>query len=114
MVGSVIAGWAALGVTLTSATQLRMEGLPLGPGEALLALWMAACGFLLLRGMDFSYSKAFRPFAVFWALSAALLLAGSLVAINLHKQDAETAQHDALAFAFVGLLTCMLAIRVGN
>jgi hypothetical protein len=113
MMGRVIAGWAALGVTLTSATQLRMAG-PLGPGEALLALWMAVFGFLLLRGMRFSYSNAFRPFAVFWALSAALLLFGSLVAIALQKQDVETAQHDALAFTFVGALSCMLAIRVGD
>ena len=61
-VGRVIAGWAALGVALTSATQLRMAGLPLGPGEALLALWMAFVAFCLLRNVPFSYSAAFRPF----------------------------------------------------
>jgi hypothetical protein len=39
---------------------------------------------------------------------------GSLVAIVLNKEHVPTAVHDALAFALVGPLTCMLAIRVGE
>lgn len=113
MITTVVTGWAALGAALTSATQLRMEGLPLGPGEALLALWMACVAFCLLRKVPFGYTGAFRPFATYWLIAAVLLGAGSLVAIALDKQDAATAAHDALAFVFVGPLTCMLAIRVG-
>ena len=113
MVGGVVAGWAALGVALTSATQLRMAALPVGPGEALLALWMAFLAFCLLRGMPFSYSAAFRPFATYWSIAAVLLAAGSIVAIVWNRQDPD-ASHDALAFAFVGPLTCMLSIRIGD
>jgi hypothetical protein len=35
-----VAGWAALAVILTSATQLRSAAVPLGPGEVLLAIWL--------------------------------------------------------------------------
>lgn len=111
---SVFTGWAALGIALTSATQLRMAGLPLGPGEMLLALWMAFVGFCLLRNVPFGYSAAFRPFLGYWLISAVILAAGSIVAIVLGKQDGRSAGHDTLAFAFIGPLTCLMAIRLGD
>ena len=114
MLGRVVVGWAALGVTLTGATQLRMEGLPLGPGEALLAFWMGFVAFCLLRKVPFGYSGAFRPFATFWLIAAVLLGAGSLVSVGFDRQHGPTAGHDALAFAFVAPLTCFLAMRVGD
>src|SRR5919106_6084161 len=54
-----VAGWAALGVTLSGATQLRMQGLPIGPSEVVLACWLAFVGFLLLRGVRFGTSRVF-------------------------------------------------------
>jgi hypothetical protein len=114
MLDRVIVRWAALGIALTSATQLRIAGLPTGPGEVVVALWMAFFAFCLLRGVRFSYSRAFALLATYWSIGALLLMAGSMVAIALDKRDDLGAGHDAVAFAFVGMLTCMLAVRVGD
>lgn len=115
MLGKILPAWAALGVALTSATQLRFgEAPPIGIGEVLLVLWLVFVGFCLLRGVRFTYSDAFRHFAVYWGLSAVLLAAGTVVGIVSNKLDAEHALHDALAFAFVWPLTCLLAIRFGT
>lgn len=107
-----VGGWAGLAVVLTGASQLRAEAAPIGPGEMLLAAWLAFVGFLLLRGQRVVFGPVFRVLLLFW-LSAALLLAlGTLMALSIHKVDWQNASRDAIALTLQALLTCFLAIRL--
>jgi O-antigen ligase len=110
----VIAVWAAVGIVLTGATQLRLAGQPIGPGELLLVLWAAFVGFCLLRGVRFAYTDAFKVFLTFWLVAAVILSLGSLVAIHINQLADRSAGHDTLAFLFVALLTLLLGIRLGD
>jgi O-antigen ligase len=114
MLSKVIAVWAAVGVVLTGATQLRLAGQPIGPGELLLVPWVAFVGFCLLRGVRFAYTDAFKVFLTFWLVAAVILSLGSLVAIEINQLADQSAGHDLQAFLFVALLTLLLAIRLGD
>ena len=54
-----VAGWAALGIALSGATQLRVAGVQLGPAEAVLTMWILFVTFLLLRGLNFTTGRVF-------------------------------------------------------
>lgn len=114
MLNKIIAVWAAIGVVLTGATQLRLPGTPVGPGEVVLALWMAFFGFCLLRGVRFQYSSAFRVFLAFWLLAALLMALGSLVALHINGLADDSAGHDLLSFIFISIFTVMLGIQLGE
>jgi O-antigen ligase len=105
-----ITAWAALAVVLTGATQLRLPGLPIGPGEVLLAGWILFVGFLLLRG-TVVLSPLFRSLLLYWLLAFALLGLGALMGSATGHQDRETASHDSLAFVLVAGASCFAALR---
>ena len=107
-----VAGWAALGVTLSGATQLRMEGLPAGPSEAVLAAWLAFVGFLLLRGIRFGTSRVFLVMGGYWLAQFAVLGLGAAIAVYARRFDSAGAMHDALAFIYIAVLSTFLALRL--
>jgi O-antigen ligase len=107
-----VAGWAALGVTLSGATQLRMEGFPAGPSEAVLAAWLAFVGFLLLRGVRFGTSRVFLLMGGYWLAQLAVLGLGAAIAVYARRFDSAGAMHDGLAFIYVGTLSTFLALRL--
>lgn len=107
-----IAGWAALGVTLSGATQLRMEGLPAGPSEVILAAWLAFVGFLLLRGVRFAPSRVFVVMTGYWLAQLAILGLGAAMAVHARRFDSADAIHDSVAFFYIGTLTVFLSLRL--
>jgi O-antigen ligase len=114
MMGSLLSFWAATGIVLTSATQLRLGGFPVGPGELLLAGWMSFVGFLLLRGASFTAGRLVLFMFGYWMISAVLMAFGTLVGLNTHKLDVESATHDAVAFLFLVALSPMLALILSD
>lgn len=106
-----IGTWAALGLVLSGATQLRVAGLPIGPAEGVLAAWILFFAWLLLRGFRFTLDRVSRIFVFYWLASFALLGTGSLVAVATDNFDAQDAAHDATAFAYISVLTMLLALR---
>jgi O-antigen ligase len=107
-----VAGWAALAVILTSATQLRSAALPIGPGEVLLATWLLFVAILLLRGQRIVLGPVFRALLVYWLVAVLLLGLGALMALTLHKLDWRNWMHSGIALLLQGLFTCVLAIRL--
>jgi len=99
----------AVGLLLTSATQFRLRGLGLGPGEVCLVLWIALTAVReLLRGgppVTPALSRMFR----FWMLIA---LAEALGALNGYAMgdphDTALFRHDLLAYPLVGAVGCLL------
>ncbi len=80
-----VAGWAALGVTLSGATQLRIGGLPIGPAEFILAAWLAFVAFLLLRGVKFAAGRAFAVLGGYWLAEIAILGLGAAIAVHTRR-----------------------------
>jgi hypothetical protein len=98
----------ALGFLLTTATQLRIPGSPIGPGELLLTFWLViAIGRgLLLR--DFASNRALGQLLLFWLLFAASLCIGTIVAIATDEAlDLQWFLHDAMAYPLVGMMVCL-------
>ena len=110
----LVIGWAALGVALSPATQLRASGLPIGPSEVVLLGWMLFVSFLLLRGAPFSSGRLFSALAAYWASALTLMGFGTLIAINTHKFNVDLGSHDAFAFIYISLFTCFLCLRLGD
>jgi O-antigen ligase len=108
---AITAAWAALAVVLTGATQLRMPGLPVGPGEFLLAGWILFVGVLLLCRGTVGLGTVFRAVLVYWLAAFALLGLGALVAIATGQQHAQTASHDFLAFVLAAVASCLFSLR---
>jgi O-antigen ligase len=107
-----VAGWAALAVILTGATQLRSAAVPVGPGEVLLATWLLFFAILLLRGQRIVLGAVFRVMLAYWLLAVLLLGLGTLMAVILHKADWSNWMHHAIALLLQAFLACFLAIRL--
>jgi O-antigen ligase len=107
-----VAGWAALAVMVTSATQLRSAAVPVGPGEVLLATWLLFVGLLLLGGRRVVLGSVFRGLLVYWLIAVLLLGLGMLMALSQHKSDGSNWMHHGIALALQALFTCILAIRL--
>jgi O-antigen ligase len=107
-----VAGWAAFGVTLSGATQLRMAGLPLGPSELILVAWILFVVFLLLRGVKFARSRVLLVLGAYWLGALILLGLGALIAVQTRRADLGVMVRDGIAFFYVAVLTCFLALRL--
>ena len=98
--------WFAVGLTLTSATQLRLPGMPVGAGELLLAAWASAALGALLLGKGTSRDPLLGVLGRFWAVGGVALVAGTLWgSMLLRTATTSEIAHDAGAFAFVMLVT---------
>jgi O-antigen ligase len=73
--------WLGVGLALTSATQLRLPGLPIGPGELILLGWMLAEAVVLLQRGRVNAVLAVRGYALFWGLTTLALALGSLASV---------------------------------
>lgn len=97
----------AFGIVLTTATQLRLPGVPLGVGEICLVLWL---GLILLRqltgGRVFNEGALLR-IGLFWACFAFGLSVGTCVALLRQELELDP-MHDTSAYLLVAALTCSI------
>ena len=111
---SFLAGWLAFAIVWTGATGLRLPGLPFGPGEVLLATWLAFVGFLLLRGLKVHLGPTFRVFLLYWLVAFTLLGLGALVASATGRMNIDSAGHDTLAFVLQAMFVCSAVMFVDD
>ena len=98
----------ALGLLLTTASQLRIPGSPIGPGELMLMFWLVITIGRALILLDFAASRAFGQLLSFWLLFAASLCLGTIVAIATNEAfDAQWFLHDVMAYPLVGAMICL-------
>ena len=96
--------WYTSALMLSTATELRLGGFPLGPGETLLALWAGVTVLALMVRGRVGRSRVARSVFFFWFASALLLLAGSIMASSMGVPG-RGAGHDAMAFLFTAVVT---------
>jgi hypothetical protein len=98
----------ALGFLLTTATQLRIPGSPIGPGELLLTFWLLITIGRGLLVCDLASNRALGQLLLFWLLFAASLCIGTIVAIATDEAlDLQWFLHDAMAYPLVGMMVCL-------
>jgi hypothetical protein len=105
-------GAIALGVALacTSATRLRLGGAPLGPGEALLLLWLAGTVLAALRQRVLWVGAPARVLVATWVPILLALLAGYGMAVGADRARLVDLR-DLLAFGLGAMLTGSLVLR---
>jgi len=104
MIGSML---LAVGLVLTTASQLRLPGLPLGLGEICLSLWLVYASLRLLTE-HISNPRALLGLVTFWVFFTLTLSLGTTLALVLDELDPETMLHDTFAYLLVAALSCLL------
>jgi len=102
----------ALGLVLSIAPQLRPNGLPIGPGEICLVIWIA----LMMGGTrDLLRSKltpALSGMLIFWVLFTISLCLGSMTAFAIGDiHDPDLFIHDALAYPLLAAVSVLSTVE---
>jgi hypothetical protein len=99
----------ALGLVLTTASQLRLPGIPLGLGEVCLGLWFGLALLHALTGDSISNPGALLRLGTFWIWFALSLSIGTCQALLRQKLDPGSMLHDTSAYLVVALVSCLIA-----
>ena len=103
----------ALGLTLTASTQLRASGVPIGPGELLLVVWLGLATTRQILFRRLALNPAVRRVALFWAIIAVTLCVGMLVGLIVEPfQDYVGMLRDAAAYILAASTSIMLALSL--
>lgn len=96
----------AIGMTLTTATQMRVPGMPVGIGETLLLFWALGSDALLWRSQRRTRLGLPEAIGGFWLLAGLALAAGGLTGMMLRRAASpQTLLHDLMAFVFTAFIT---------
>jgi hypothetical protein len=98
----------ALGLLLSTASELRPAGAPIGPGETLLVVWTVAMLFRQGGRFDSPLTPALCRLLVFWLLFAVALSLGTLAAYALSDiHDPNLFFHDVMAYPLLAAVSCL-------
>jgi hypothetical protein len=104
----------ALGLLLVTSSQLRFGTLPIGPGEACLALWLFV---MLLREMlrlGPPLTRALSRLLFFWTAFGMSLCLGLLTGLFIGQEyDPRWVLHDVLAYPLIAAVSCASVIEPG-
>lgn len=103
-----------LGLLLSTASQLRLAGVPLalGPGEFLLAIWiLLALTDAMIRPVP-PLTRALSRLLIFWTVFAFALSVGTLVGLVIEEyHDTSAASRTAKAYVLVALVSCLVVVQ---
>src|SRR3954452_16684333 len=109
----------ALGLLLSTATQLRFGDTPFGPGELCLAIWLGLYLYPQARVQAgrpaVTSNAALRRMVTFWLILIVAESIGTFVgfATELFFDTAHII-HDVIAYAFLFGLACAMALELAN
>ena len=98
----------AFGLVLTTASQLRLPGAPLGVGEVCLVLWLALASLRLLISRQIFNASALIGIGTFWACFIFAMSVGTCLALLSNELEPVTMMHDAIAYALVAVISCVI------
>jgi hypothetical protein len=94
----------SLGMLLSTASQLRLGNLPIGPGEACLVLWL----ILMPSRLGPSFTPALLRMLTFWTLFLFAQSLGFLTGLFVGEQyDLRWLLHDAMAYPLLMAVGCL-------
>ena len=99
----------AAAMILTTASQLRVGGLPFGPGELCLVAWLGLRAPQIFRQPGPPLSPAFCRMGAFWLLLTVSLAIGTLVGLTTGEiYDPSWFMHDCLAYPLLAAVSCAM------
>ncbi len=100
----------ALGILLSSASQLRIPGLPIGPGEMFLAAWLCLT-FLVVLVDDTPHARpGLALLTTFWIGFAIAMSIGTFVGLLTGRaSDFGDFAHDTIAYLLMAAVSCFAA-----
>jgi hypothetical protein len=98
----------ALGIVLTTASQLRLPAVPLGVGEVCLVLWLALASLRLIASGRICNPRAMLQIISFWACFAFAMSVGTCLAFLYRELDLDSMLHDAFAYLLVAAISCLM------
>ena len=101
----------ALGIVMSSATQILIPGLPLTIGEFSLLVWIILSLGRIIAGEQVIVTPALVRLAGFWVALALLLCVGAFMGYLTKVLQPSYVIHDTIAYALLALLTCLAAAR---
>jgi len=104
----------ALGLLLTTASQLRVPGLPVGPGEICLAIWILLMLFRETGRFGPPLSRALSRLLIFWSVFAVAQSLGTLTALVIgDRHDPGLFLHDVMAYPLLAAVSCLSVVEPG-
>ncbi len=99
-----------VGILLSTASQLRPEGAPLGPGEVCLAAWIILrIGREVIRP-ELRFTPAFSRLLTFWLIFAVAESIGTLAGFAIGDiHDSSLFAHDAMAYPMLAAISLLSA-----
>lgn len=101
----------AFGLLLTPASQLRVAGLPVGPGELCLIIWVTLILGREAARASFVLTPALSRLLLFWSLFTLAQSLGTLTAKLIgDEHDSEWFMHDVMAYPLLAAISCLSVV----
>jgi len=102
----------ALGLLLSPASQLRLAGSPVGPGEICLLIWIVLTLGREAARLGPPLTPALSRLLIFWSLFAIALSLGTLTAYVIgDEHDPHWFLHDVMAYPLLAAASCLSLIE---
>lgn len=104
----------AIGLLLTTATQLRPAQSPVGPGEICLVIWILPMLLRELRRLGPPLTPALKRLLIFWTVFALAQSLGTLTALAIGDvHDPRWFMHDVMAYPLLAVFSCLCVVQPG-
>jgi O-Antigen ligase len=97
-----------LGLLLSTASQLRPDGAPVGPGEICLAVWVLLMLFREMARLGPALTPPLARLLIFWLTFAVAQCVGTMTAFAIgDRHDSALFMHDVLAYPVLAAVSCL-------
>jgi len=97
-----------LGLLLSTASQLRPDGAPVGPGEICLAVWVLLMLFREVGRLGPTLTPPLSRLLIFWLVFAVAQCVGTMAAFAIGgRHDSSLFMHDVLAYPLLAAVSCL-------
>jgi O-antigen ligase/polysaccharide polymerase Wzy-like membrane protein len=104
----------SLALLLSTASQLRLAGGALGPGEICLIIWLVLMLWREVARDGPPLTPVFSRLLSFWTLFIFAQAFGLLVGFAIEEiRDPETMLHDSIAYSLLAVVSCMSVVEPG-
>ena len=100
--------WLATGIVLTTATQLRFPGIPIGIGEIILSIWIILALVKILTNKCLLITPIVKLVYLFWGVGFISLALGLSIGDSLNLKSGNW-HHDSFALCFSFIFSLCLA-----
>ena len=104
----------ACGLVVSTASQLRPAGLPVGPGEICLGLWVLLMLWREVHRLGPPLSPPLTKLLIFWLVFTIAQSLGTMAAYVIgDRHDSHLFMHDVMAYPLLVAVSCLSVIEPG-